>query len=101
MERHEREARWVHPLPPSYTIQKATHIKLVKGVVLFNPHVVVLCPTLAKGGTCEKGVLRKKEQWFRPKLLVRNYGDPTLQLWCCEGCKDKFLLRVKIFLRPH
>ena len=96
MEQYEREERWIHPLPASYIEPKATHIRLVKGIVKYNPHVVVLCPVLAGGGTCERGVQRKKEDWYRPKLLVRNCGDPTLQLWCCEGCEDKFLLRVKM-----
>jgi len=39
---------------------------------------------------------RKKEQWFRPKLLVKNHKDPNLQLWSCKGCEDKFLLRVDV-----
>ena len=28
--------------------QKASHIRLVKGIVRVNPHVRVLCPTVAK-----------------------------------------------------
>jgi hypothetical protein len=33
---------------------------------------------------------------FRPELLIKNFGDPDLQLWSCEGCRDEFLLRVNI-----
>ena len=97
MERIEREARWVHPLPPSYTEQKAAHIRLVKGVTTYNPHLQVLCSTLAKGSECRKGSDGyRKALWYRPRLLVKNCGDPDLQLWICQGCEDKFLLRVKI-----
>ena len=75
--------------------QQATHIRLVKGVVKVNPHLQVLCPTLANGGICRKGKRKKNGTPYRPKLLVKNHGDPGLQLWMCEGCRDKFLLRVK------
>jgi len=75
--------------------QRATHIKLVRGIVKVNPHLKVLCPTLATGGICHRGGKHPKD-WLRPKLLVKNHGDPRLQLWMCEGCKDKFLLRVYV-----
>ena len=75
--------------------QRASHIPLKEGIVKVNPHLQVLCPTLANGGICHRGGKHPK-YWFRPKLLVKNYGDPCLQLWMCEGCRDKFLLRVKI-----
>jgi hypothetical protein len=29
-------------------------------------------------------------------LLLKNHSDPSLQLWMCEGCKDKFLLKVEL-----
>jgi hypothetical protein len=76
-----------------FSNQRATHIRLVRGVVKKNPHVRVLCPTLANGGICHRGGKGSKD-WLRPKLLVKNHGDPRLQLWMCKGCKDKFLLRV-------
>jgi hypothetical protein len=77
--------------------QKATHIRLVKGTVKVNPHLRVLCPRLARGEDCKMGQHKSKSgKAYRPKLLVKNYGDPDLQLWMCEGCKDKFLLRVKV-----
>jgi len=75
--------------------QKAEHIRLVKGTVRVNPHLRVLCPTLAKGGKCRKGKQHKKGDYLRPKLLLKNHGDPSLQLWICEGCSN-FLLRVNI-----
>ena len=75
--------------------QKATHIKLKKGTVKRNPHLQVLCPTLAMGGICHRGGKGSK-YWFRPKLLVKNFNDLNLQLWMCEGCKDKFLLRANM-----
>jgi hypothetical protein len=75
--------------------QRASHIPLKKGIVKRNPHVRVLCPTLANGGICHRRGKHPK-LWFRPKLLVKNHGDPSLQLWMCEGCKDKFLLKVNV-----
>ena len=75
--------------------QRATHIKLVRGIVKGNPHLQVLCPTLARVEVCHRGGRRPKD-WLRPKLLTKNFGDPSLQLWMCEGCKDKFLLRVVV-----
>ena len=74
--------------------QRASHIPLVEGVIRKNPHVRVLCPTLANGGICHRGGKHPK-LWFRPKLLVKNYSNPNLQLWSCEGC-PQFLLRVEI-----
>jgi len=88
------EKRVLHLLGVSN--QRASHIRLVKGVVKVNPHLQVLCPVLASGQDCRRGFKSKKGSYHRPKLLVKNYGDPRLQLWMCEGCKDKFLLRVKI-----
>jgi hypothetical protein len=77
--------------------QKATHIRLVKGTVKVNPHLQFLCPVLASGRDCRKGFKHYRGKYHRPKLLIKNYGDPCLQLWMCEGCKDKFLLRVQKF----
>ena len=76
--------------------QRASHIPLKKGVVKRNPHVRVLCPVLASGQDCHKGFRSRKGEYKRPELLVKNFGNPRLQLWSCEGCKDKFLLRIKI-----
>lgn len=79
--------------------QKASHIRLVKGVVRVNPHVKDLCPTLAKGEVCHRGG-KHPQEWYRPKLLVKNFNDSRIQLWSCEGCKAQFLIRVilpKIF----
>jgi len=76
--------------------QEATHIRLVKGIVKVNPHLQVLCPVLAKGRNCQKGKRKKSGYPYRPELLAKNYSDPDLQLWMCKGCRDKFLLRVKI-----
>lgn len=75
--------------------QQATHIRLVKGVVRVNPHLQVLCPTLAEGIICRKGFKNKRGVYRRPKLLIKNHGDPRLQLWVCEGC-NHFLLRVNM-----
>ena len=94
--------REVHPLPSRYYEQRAESIKLVKGVVEYVQIGLargykVLCPTLSKGFGCEKGKFRrKKEEWYRPRFLVKNCGDPRLQLWVCPGCESKFLLRVHI-----
>ena len=90
------ELREVTRLRFDVSVQKASHIKLVKGVVRVNPHVRVLCPTLAKGQICRKGKQKKNGIPYRPKLLVKNHGSPGLQLWSCEGCKDKFLLRANL-----
>ena len=88
----DQEKRVLHVLGVSS--QGATHIRLVRGVVKKNPHVRVLCPQLARGEICHRGGKHPKD-WLRPKLLVKNHGDPCLQLWMCEGCPD-FLLRAKI-----
>jgi hypothetical protein len=88
----DREKYVLHVLGVSS--QRATHIRLVKGTVKRNPHTRVLCPTLAQGGVCHRGG-KHPYQWLRPKLLIKNYGNPRLQLWMCEGCRDKFLLRVE------
>lgn len=77
--------------------QRATHIRLVKGTVKVNPHTRVLCPTLASGKDCSKGANSYRfRKPYRPKFLTRNFNDPSLELWMCEGCRDKFLLRVII-----
>jgi hypothetical protein len=76
--------------------QRPSHIRLVNGIVKVNPHVRVLCPRLARGEDCKRGKRTKSGSPFRPHLLVKNYGNPRLQLWSCEGCKDKFLLRVDL-----
>ena len=59
----------------------------------FNPHLRVLCPRLVKGKVCQKGKKKKNGLPYRPRLLVKNYSDPKLQLWSCEGCPH-FLLRA-------
>jgi len=74
--------------------QRATHIRLVRGVVRVNPHFRVLCPTLAKGEVCRKGG-KYPHHWHRPKLLIKNFGNPGLQLWMCEDCQN-FLLGVTL-----
>ena len=76
--------------------QKAEHTRLVEGIVKVNPHVQVLCPKLARGERCNKGVMKKAGSPFRPELLVKNYTNPNIQLWSCEGCAEKFLLRVDL-----
>jgi hypothetical protein len=75
--------------------QRASSIPLEKGIVKRNPHVRVLCPVLASGQGCHKGFRSRKGKYHRPGLLVKNHGDPSLQLWICEGC-SYFLLRVKL-----
>ena len=73
------------------------HIHLVKGVVRRNSPITVLCPTLAKGIICSRGTgPGMRGIPYRPKLLVKNHSNPNLQLWMCQGCKDKFLLRVNV-----
>lgn len=76
--------------------QRAAHIRLVKGIVKVNPHLQVLCPVLVSGQDCRKGFKSNRGFYHRPQLLIRNYGDPNIQLWMCEGCRDKFLLRVVV-----
>ena len=76
--------------------QRADHIRLVEGIVKANPHLKVLCPKLSRGESCNKGVKKNAGSPFRPELLVKNYNNPSIQLWSCEGCKDKFLLRVDL-----
>ena len=71
-------------------------MNLMKVTVKFNPHVRVLCPKLARRESCNKGVKKNAGSPFRPELLVKNYTNPDLQLWICDGCKDKFLLRVEL-----
>jgi hypothetical protein len=39
---------------------------------------------------CLKGRCRKEA---KPQFLIRNFNDPALELWMCEGCKE-FLLRI-------
>ena len=94
------EKRSLKQILPGEHIQKATHIKLIQGVVKINPHVHVLCPTLAKGEKCVKTGGRvdrgSHKTILRPKLLVKSPNNPSLQLWSCKGCEDKFLLRVQI-----
>ena len=80
-----------------FSNQRADHTRLVEGIVKANPHLKVLCPILAKKEkSCNKGVKKNAGSPFRPELLVKNYNNPDLQLWSCEGCKDKFLLRVNV-----
>ena len=75
---------WGKPKQPAY------HIRLVKGVFSSNPGKV-LCPTLSSYGKCNKH--DRDFKVYRPRLLLRNYSNPSLELWECKGCKD-FLLRV-------
>jgi hypothetical protein len=89
----DREKHTLHVLGVSN--QRATHIRLVKGVVKVNPHLQVLCPVLASGQDCRRGFKNYKGKYHRPKLLVKNHGNPGLQLWMCEGC-NHFLLRVNL-----
>ena len=75
----------------------SAHIHLVNGVIRRNSPIKVLCPTLANGIICSRGTgpgMRGKP--YRPKLLVKNHANPNLQLWSCKGCKDEFLLRVRL-----
>ena len=75
--------------------EASTCVHLVKGVICHDSPIKVLCPTLARGVICSKGTgpaMRGKP--FRPKLLMKNHANPSIQLWSCKGCKDQFLLRV-------
>ena len=74
--------------------QKSSSVKLKKGVVKVNPHLRVLCPRLAEGKDCRKGIMLRNNYPHRLRLLLNNHSNPRLQLWNCEGCKD-FLLRVQ------
>ena len=78
------------------TNQRASHIRLVEGHVRRNSPISVLCPTLKAGINCQKGKRTKGGDPYRPELLVKCSSDSGLQLWMCEGCKDKFLLRVVV-----
>ena len=78
----------LHVLFPFYIKQKPCSVKLKKGLVRVNPHLRVLCPRLAEGKACRKGITLENKNPYRPKLLLKNHGDPRLQLWICEGCKD-------------
>ena len=88
----KKEVRVIFPF---YRQQKPCSIKLKKGVVKVNPHLRVLCPRLAEGKACRKGITLENKNPYRPKLLLKNQGEPRLQLWSCEGCLG-FLLRAKI-----
>lgn len=79
-----------------YSTVARAEVQLVKGVVCRDNPITVLCPILAMGIICHKGTGRGSSgMTYRPKLLVKNYGNPNLQLWSCEGCKD-FLLKVNL-----
>ena len=80
---------------PFYIKQKPCSVKLKEGVVKVNPHFRVLCPRLAEGKPCRKGITLENKNPYRPKLLLKNHANSDLQLWNCEGCQN-FLLRVKI-----
>ena len=86
----KKEVRVIFPF---YQQQKPCSVKLKNGVVKVNPHLRVLCPKLAEGKDCRKGITLVNKNPYRPKLLLKNHADPNLQLWSCEGCKE-FLLRV-------
>jgi hypothetical protein len=90
--RLKKEVRVIFPF---YRQQKPCSIRLKRGLVNVNPHVRVLCPRLAEGKVCRKGITMENKKLHRPKLLLKNHVDPGLQLWICEGCKSKFLLRVE------
>ena len=79
---------------PFFIKQKPCSVKLKKGVLKINPHLCVLCPKLAEGKDCRKGITLENKNPFRPKLLLKNRANPDFQLWSCEGYTDKFLLRV-------
>ena len=76
--------------------QRAIYTPLVEGIVKVNPHVQVLCPKRARGERCNKGKTKNDGFPYRPELLIKNFGKPDIQLWSCEGCAEKFLLRVDI-----
>ncbi len=82
----------LRPIPGYKRRQPAPHTRLVKGGVSHNPHFRVLCPKLARDGDCKK---HKDYELYRPRLLIRNHADPSLQLWHCQGCQH-FLLRVRV-----
>ena len=76
---------------------KASHIRLVKGIYVVNPHIAVLCPVLATTGSCKKKEDgRKRSPRARPKLLLKHHSVPGLELWMCLGCQKDFLLRVEL-----
>ena len=85
----------VHVIFPFYRQQKPCSVKLKKGIVKVNPYLRVLCPRLAEGLNCRKGITFENKNPYRPKLLLKNYGNPKLQLWSCECCQN-FLLRVYV-----
>ena len=87
-----KEPKPLRLIPGYKRRQPAPHTRLVKGIVTYNPHLQVLCPKLARDGDCKK---HKDYKLFRPRFLVQNHADPSLQLWACEGCQH-FLLRVRV-----
>jgi len=71
-------------------------LHLMKGVVCKNNPITVLCPILAKGIVCSRGNgMGISRTPYRPKLLMKNHGNPNLQLWRCEGCPN-ILLKVNL-----
>ena len=79
-----------------YSTVAGAQVQLVKGVVCRNSPITVLCPILAKGIICNRGTGPGSSGMpYRPKLLVKNHGNPNLQLWSCEGCKD-VLIKVNL-----
>ena len=79
-----------------FLTEASAHVHLVKGVVCHNNPITVLCPILAKGIICSRGTgPSMRGTPYRPKLLMKNHANPSLQLWGCEGCKD-ILIRVRL-----
>jgi len=76
------------------TPEKTTHIRLVKGVYSDNPGEV-LCPALIESFCMKRGKGRRGGKVTRPKFLIRNFNNSTLELWQCKGCSN-FLLRVEL-----
>lgn len=92
----ERERKQLLPL--IIPLLRASHTRLVEGIYTTNPHSRVLCPRLSRNNSCKRKEGNKKGKGIpvaKPKFLIRNFNDPSLELWQCSGCKD-FLLRVEV-----
>ena len=71
-----------------------TKVHLVKGIVCSNSPITIRCPI--QGIICRRGTNpENSEKFYRPKLLVKNHGNPNLQLWSCKGCKN-VLIKVNL-----
>jgi hypothetical protein len=81
---------------PPYLPTTGTKVLLVKGIVCSNSPITIHCPILAKGINCHRVTdSENSEKFCRPKLLVKNHGNPNLQLWSCKGCKN-VLIKVNL-----